>query len=274
MSYYLTTAYISPQSVAQFQDIANWRLADGSPAIRFACIFAANYAADTLPFLRANNNQPPTDQQFNPNIQAVLDSTAISFLQSQGIKVLLTITNGWASVGWSEFTNQADAQDFVDYLAGIVTQYGLDGIDIDDEYSTGTPQSDSLAMVTTLMRQTMPDKLITKALWSDIQFFGVDWNGHTLEGNLDFGWQMSYGSAASNTLPPYVSAGMAATNVSKGYWSSQQPPSISKDVNWVKDNGYGGVMIFGFENDANVTLMGQLVNDLYGPGNWNWVPQS
>lgn len=274
MSSYLTTAYISPQSVTQFQDIANWRLADGSPAIGFVCIFAANYAADSLPFLRANNNNPPTNQQFNDNIQDVLDSGAIAFLQSQGIKVLLTITNGWASVGWSEFTSQSDAQDFVDYLAGIVAQYGLDGIDIDDEYSTGTPQSDSLAMVTTLMRQTMPDKLITKALWSDLQYFGVQWDGSTLEQNLDFGWQMTYGMPAKLMLPPYATAGMAPATVSKGYWSSQPPASVSEDVAWIKDNGYGGVMIFGFENEANVDLMGELVNDLYGPGNWNWVPQA
>ena len=56
MSSYLTTAYISPQSVTQFQDIANWRLADGSPAIGFVCIFAANYAADSLPFRRPTSN--------------------------------------------------------------------------------------------------------------------------------------------------------------------------------------------------------------------------
>lgn len=274
MPSYLTTVYINPQSVEQFQDIANWRLADGSPAIKFVCIFAGNYAASTLPFLRANNNQPPTDQPFNPNIQNVLDSTAISFLQSQSIKVLLTILNGHTSVGWSQFTNQQDAQAFADYLAGIVNQYGLDGIDIDDEYSTGTPQSNSLVMVTSLLRKAMPGKLITKALWSDLQYFGVPWNGRTLEQNLDYGWQMSYGLQAQIALPPYVSAGMAAANVSKGYWSNQTPPSVSGDVAWIKANGFGGVMIFGFESQANVDLMGDLVNDLYGPGNWVYVAQT
>lgn len=274
MSAYLSTVYINPQSVQQFQDIANWRLADGSPAIGFACIFAANYAASTLPFLRANNNQPPTTQEFNPNIQTVLDSGAIAFLQSQGIKVLLTVTNGHASVGWSQFTNQTDAQAFADYLAGIVNQYGLDGIDIDDEYSTGTAQSDSLAMVTSLLRQAMPGKLVTKALWNDLQFFGVQWQGSTLEQNLDYGWQMSYGTPAQITLPPYVSAGMAANTVAQGYWSNQPPISVSADVAWIKANGFGGVMIFGFESQANVTLMGQLINDLYGPGNWVYVQQS
>jgi hypothetical protein len=33
--------------------------------------------------------------------------------------------------------------------------------------------------------------------------------------------------------------------------------------------GYAGAMIFGFEEQANVDLMGVLVDAWYGPGNWN-----
>jgi len=40
-------------------------------------------------------------------------------------------------------------------------------------------------------------------------------------------------------------------------------------VQWLLDNGYAGIMVYAFESQANVDLMGQLVNDWYGPGNWN-----
>ncbi|MGE0143670.1 MAG: glycosyl hydrolase family 18 protein [Planctomycetota bacterium] len=265
---YLTTVYINPRDVAAVKDIASWRRADGTAAVRFVCIFAANYASATSPFLRAENNQPPTADQFNPNIQSVLDSDAVAYLQSQGIKVLLTITNGWSDVGWSQFRTEASATAFVDYLIELVEHYGLDGIDIDDEYSQGQPITNSLAMVTTLMRRKSPSMLITKVLAADQSYFGVAWNGCTLEQNLDYGWQMNYGEPAQCALPPYVQAGMLAPRVAMGYWNQQLPPSWSDDVRWIMAHQYGGCMVFGFEDEANVNLMGKLVDELYGPGNW------
>ena len=66
------TAYINPQTSQQFRNVAGYTLANGEPAIDVACIFAANYASSELPYLRANNNNPPTTNPFNPNIQQVL----------------------------------------------------------------------------------------------------------------------------------------------------------------------------------------------------------
>jgi chitinase len=126
------TAYINPQSSPQFRNVAGYTLADGSPAINVVCIFAGNYAA-------AESN-PPTTQPFNENIQQVLDDGSVQYLQGKGLTVLLTITNGWQAVGWSEFTSESDALDFAQYLkTDVVDKYGLDGIDIDDEYSTIFP---------------------------------------------------------------------------------------------------------------------------------------
>jgi hypothetical protein len=264
------TAYINPQSSQQFKNTAGYTLADGSPALNVVCIFAGNYAAAESPYLRANNNNPPTTQPFNDNIQQVLDDGSVQYLQDKGLTVLLTITNGWQAVGWSEFTSENDALDFAQYLkTDVVEKYGLDGIDIDDEYSTGTANDTSLVMVTTLMRQTMPDKIISKALWSDQDYFKTTWNGHTLAGNLNYGAEMSYGGSPQLRLEPYTKLGLSKNQLSLGFWSSQPSPDPDQDVQWLKDNGYAGVMIFGFEEQANVDLMGQLVNDWYGAGNWN-----
>jgi hypothetical protein len=263
------TVYINPQSSQQLTDVAGYTLADGSPAIDVVCLFAGNYASPDPPYLRANNNQPETNQPFNPNIQQVLGDGSVQYLQSKGLKVLLTVTNGWATVGWSTFTVQTDAMDFAQYLKSVVDQYGLDGIDIDDEYSIGAANDTSLIMVTTLMREIMPGKIISKALYSDLNYFASSWNGNTLAGNLDFGAEMSYGSPANGRLAPYLGYGMGPPKLSLGFWSAQPSPAPGEDVAWLVGNGYAGVMMYAFEEQANVDYMGELVNDWFGSGNWN-----
>lgn len=269
----INTVYIDPSSSSEFCQAACYKLADGSRAIDVVCIFAGNYSSDHLPYLRANNNNPPTNNPFNSNIQQVLDDGSVQYLQRQGITVLLTITNGHSQVGWSEFTNQTDATNFASYLQTLINQYQLDGIDIDDEYSNGTPVSDSLAMVTTIMRQKMPDILITKALFDDLQYFGVSWNGTTLENNLNYGWQMSYGSSPEWVLPDYVNAGMNPNQLSMGFWSNQAPQNPQQNVQWLVQNGYAGMMMYAFETQTNIDMMGQLVNYWYNStNNWNLDP--
>src|SRR5581483_6644060 len=153
-------------------------------------------------------------------------------------------------------------------------EYGLNGFDIDDEYSTGSPNDTSLIMVTTIMRSIMPDTVISKALWSDASDFAATWNGRTLAGNLSYGAEMSYGGPPQYRLPAYTSGQPAAnlltpSQVSCGFWANQPSSDPSADVAWLQQNGYAGFMIFGFEDQANVDLTGTLVNDWYGAGNWN-----
>lgn len=263
-------AYINPKSSEQFRDVGLYTLADGKPAINIVCLFAGNYAADEKPYLRANNDKPPTKNPFNANIQKALDDGSIEFLQSKGLTVLLTVLNGWHPVGWSEFTSKSDAMDFAQYLeTDVVDKYGLDGVDIDDEYSTGSPNDTSLIMVTTLMRQIMPDKLITKALFADSEYFRRTWEGHTLAENLNSGWEMSYGGSPQSRLEDYTKHGLGKGQLSLGFWSGRPSSDPEGDAKWLKVNGYDGVMIFGFEEQKNVDLMGKLVNAWYGPGNWN-----
>jgi hypothetical protein len=269
---FMTIAYTNPTNSQQFTDIANYLLADGSPAIDVVCIFGGNYASSELPYLRANNNDPPTTNPFDPGIQQVLSDGSVQALQAKGLIVLLTVLNGHAPVGWSEFTSVSDATAFAQYLqTQVVNQYGLDGIDIDDEYSSGTPNDTSLIMVTSIMQQLMPGKIISKALWSDETYFTSKYQGKTLADTLSYGWEMTYGASPESVLPFYNSPGGMATNtVSKGFWSGSASPDPSANVQWIKDNGYGGLMIFSFETQANIDYMGTLVNDLFGPGNWNY----
>lgn len=261
----LTTVYINPQSSQQLRDIANVTLPDGTPAVNFVCLFGGNYAADVRPYLRANNDDPPTKKPLDASIQKVLDDGSAAYLQSKGIKVLLTVLNGHHPVGWSQFTSQSAAEDFASYLQSeIVDKYSLDGIDIDDEYSSGTPNDTSLIMVTTLMRQIMPGKLITKALWADSQYFQSSWNGKTLAGNLDYGWEMSYGGSPSYRMPPYVQYGMSKNVLSCGFWSGQPSPDPATDITWLRQNGYGGFMVYGYQALENQQLFQSLLSDWIG----------
>lgn len=269
------TVYTNPASPEQFKQIAGFTLADGTPAVDTVCIFAGNYAASDPPYLRANNNNPPTTDPFDPPIQTVLDSDCVTYLQDKGLRVLLTITNGHAAVGWSQFTSEFEAQAFAEYLmTEVVDKYGLDGIDIDDEYSQGPPNDTSLIMASGVLRKLMPSKVLSKALYGDIQYFQQQWNGRTLAGNLDAGNEMSYGGDPASRLQPYTELPPAnrltPDRLGLGFWAEQPGEhDPATDAQWLKANGYRGVMVFGFEETANQDLAGELVNGWYGPGNWN-----
>jgi hypothetical protein len=262
------TAYISPQSSRQFRSLARYRLANGCPAVSVAILFAANYAADERPYLRANNDDPPTTKPLNDSLQQVLEDGSVKYVQRRGIKVLLSITNGHQPVGWSQFTSRRDALDFARYLKkSVVARYGLDGIDIDDEYSSGTPNNTSLIMVTTLMRQLMPNKIITKALYQDKKYFRASWRGHRLAENLDYGWEMDYGGPPRPRVAPYT-RWLTKKQLSLGFWSGDRSRTPIEDVQWLQYQGYAGVMVYGFEDQSGVNLMSDLVGAWYGPGNW------
>jgi hypothetical protein len=251
--------------------------AQGLAAVDVVCIFAANIGqrpASGAVRLAPNIAVPAGGALAcgNPSIVQILQSKTIANLQGLGVTVLLTFLNNHDNSGWSEFVSATDAAAFTAQLQDIVVQYGLDGIDIDDEYSGGTPNSTSLAMVTSMMQAAMPNKIISKALFRDLQCFGVPYQGTTLEQTLTYGWEMTYGAPAQDVLPPYVAAGMAANALSKGFWANIPSPDPVADVSWLKNNGYAGVMVYAFDDGANQTYLGQLVVDWCGSGNWNKTP--
>ncbi len=73
----------------------------------------------------------------------------------------------------------------------------------------------------------------------------------------------------SRRLTPYADAGMGKKTLAYGY-NYGNTYNIPQEVEWLKSNGYGGVMIFAFQNSNNRDLMGQVINAWYGPGNWNY----
>jgi hypothetical protein len=220
----------------------------GSPAkqvFSFSVIFAANINVDA-------NGKPVLF--FNPQVQSTLSSGSVAYLKSKGIKVLLDILGNHQNAGWGCFTTYAAADSFAIQCANAVTQYGLDGIDIDDEYSTCTTNANSLVLAVTALRTRLgTSKYITKALFNDIQYFSAVYNGKKAGDILDYGWEMTYGATNyAARLQPYVNAGMAKTKLSIGVDIGGSDQTTASQ--FVKNNGYAGIMTYNISTTSQTNL--------------------
>lgn len=127
----LTVAYVEVNS-SDLRAVGDYELADGSNAFDLAIIFAANINHDgTAATLHLNDRVTATlenaDEQIRP-------------LQEKGIKVTLSLLGNHQAAGFANFPTQAAAAAFADEVAAVVARYGLDGVDIDDEWvAYGTP---------------------------------------------------------------------------------------------------------------------------------------
>jgi hypothetical protein len=272
----MSVAYVNVENI---QTPGCYTMADGSAAVDVVCVFAANI--NNLPFpevlsILAPNTKVPSGYPYavgNPDY-VKLSASDIQKLQDKGITVLLTFLNNWDDSGWSEFMDAATATNFAEQLKEIVDRLGLDGIDIDDEYSRKGDRKNpsSLVMVTTIMKKLMPEIIISKALFDDFQYFTPKYENKTLVDNLTYGWEMSYWETPAERLQPYYKLGMATNTLVCGFQSGSSSEPPADDVVWLKENGYEGVMVYAFQDQSNVTLLGTLVNDWYGSGNWNKRP--
>lgn len=252
---FFNVAYVEVNSNS-FANVGCYTLSDGRQFFDAACIFAANI----------NDDQGTPTLWFNPQVTNVLDGTDdVQILQDLGIKVLLTVLGNHEDAGWACFTKEWVAEAWVLQLVDCVDQYGLDGIDIDDEYSTCEPNDSSLVMVTDMMRQAMPGKIVSKALFDDEQYFGPTFGGNTLAQTLTQGWEMSYWSDdGAGRLAPYINAGMTPSELALGVSTIQTDPSAAQKLaTYVKDNGVGGMMVYNVTNDSQ-DYLSTISQVLYG----------
>ncbi|WKL45887.1 glycosyl hydrolase family 18 protein [Flavobacterium pectinovorum] len=279
-SYEKTGMSVVYVSIDKLQTPGCYTMADGSAAVDVVCLFSANINKKPFPQGQvelAPKTQVPAGYPYivGTSDYAALTAADIQKLQNKGITVLLSVLNNHDGTGWSEFPDEATAINFAQQLKEVVDRIGLDGIDIDDEYSDNPePNPSSLVTVTTKMQEIMPDKIISKALWDDLAYFTPKYQNRTLADNLTYGWEMGYGGEPKDRLPVYTTFGMAKNTLVCGFWSGQpsHTSSPSQDVSWLKENGYEGVMVYAFQQQSNIDLLGDLVNDWNGAGNWNKTP--
>src|SRR3954469_19173979 len=187
----VTVAYIEVNDHSMLSAGKYTLASNGAQVIDVAVIFAANINYDgSNAYLFCN-----------PQVQNVLDNVAtqVRSLQAKGIKVLLSILGNHQGAGFANFPDQASADAFAQQLADAVNQYGLDGIDFDDEYAeygnngTGQPNDFSFVYLVQALRANMPDKIISLynigPSASRLSYGGVD-----VSSKFDYAWNPYYGT--------------------------------------------------------------------------------
>ncbi|CAK9294208.1 unnamed protein product [Gordionus sp. m RMFG-2023] len=108
-----------------------------------------------------------------------------------GIKILPSI--GGATYTWmfNSLASLGQLQKFVSSCAQLVSQYNLDGIDIDWEYPQGTAQRTIYANILKELRKALPDKLLMSAVPAGNQNFG-GFDTAAMNKYLDYAAIMSY----------------------------------------------------------------------------------
>lgn len=251
VAYWLSKEVTQTFACPPLKDIADFQLKDGSPQVAVVPLFAAGFQGTPQDF------KPPYLGINSSTLQALQGGEAAA-LQRRGIKVVLSVTgdgNVPNGIGWSSIPVEQNAPFARWVRTEVLEKYGLDGIDIDDEFSQAPGQPGQLVATVRALRAEMPDKLITKALWQDSEAF----KGTDLGQLLDFGCTMAYGynfEELKNLALQYAEFGLPleklCVGVQAGPAAQQWMTSLETTrqvAQWVKQNGLLGVMLFSYSQD-------------------------
>jgi len=244
------------------RNVARYTLSNGSPLFDIGIIFAAN--------INFNTSNRTAELFFNPQVTNVLSNrnTYVKPLQDKGIKVLLSILGNHQGAGISNFTSRASAQAFARQLSNAVTTYGLDGIDLDDEFSeygkngTTQPNDSSFVFLVTALRELMPSKIIS------FYFFGpaagkLTYNGVTVGSKVNYTWNAIYGSYNPPAVP-----GLAKSNLGPAAIDITTTPlsTATSLANRTVSEGYGIYLYYNLPDADTHTYLSGISNALYGFG--------
>ncbi|MCL9780766.1 glycosyl hydrolase family 18 protein [Vibrio sp. S4M6] len=238
-----------------------------TPFFNEAVIFAANIHG-------SDPNNPSV--YLNKQDDALLnDTTQVATLQSKGIKVLAALLGDHENSGWSCMTDANDAKVFADKIADFVQKYHLDGIAIDDEYSTCTKNDTSMIMIVQALKQNpkFTGKVIQKVLLWDKGLFATTYGQYNVK-LADFldSATPGYYPGDNSAIEPYTNYGMSQNDlyasVSTTYTDSVSAASVAKNA---IQQGYGGLMVFNLT--ANSTdYVKSLAKAEYGSDNISVTP--
>lgn len=247
-AYAVNMAYVEVNSNA-FKNVGCYIDSDSKKSFfEIASVFAANINGD-------NPNEPVI--YLNDNVIAALESDIIKDLHAKGIKIVVTLLGNHQNAGWSCMTDEKAAYAFADKIVNLVNQYNVDGIDIDDEYSTCSINTYSMIMMAKAIKSHpgYQGKLLTKALFHDQAYFHANYQGHVLSEYLDYGWEMSYGNPDfMKRISPYIEAGMPVSHLMVGAWTSYMFPNPTAIGRFTAEHALAGVMIYDVKNSSQAYL--------------------
>lgn len=241
-------------------NVGQYTLEDGSPAFDIAVIFAANI----------NYDRERAYLHLNENVQHLLDDvdTYVRPLQDMGIKVVLSILGNHQGAGLANFPDAEAADRFAHEVTTLVRRYGLDGVDLDDEWSeygkngTGMPNDFSFVTFVESLRKRLPNRLIT--------FYVIgpsaerqEFEGRRVGDMVDYAWNPYYGSFRDFSVPglPRSQYGAAAVDLGS---SATSPELVRELAQRTADGGYGAFVTYQLQTGDQSELVSAMTEPLYG----------
>lgn len=231
------------------------------PAFDIAVIFAANINYDAeagAAYLHLNDRVTETLEDAENQIRP---------LQQRGTQVLLSVLGNHQGAGIANFASREAAAAFADQLAGVVEQYGLDGIDFDDEWSkygengTGQPNDSSFVYLVEELRERLgPDKLITLYNIGPAAE-ATEYDGVRAGDLLDYAWNPWYGYWDVPQI-----AGMDASQLAPGAVDLTRTPQdrAQSFAERTVDEGFGALVTYNLTAGDHSAYLSSITEPLTG----------
>ncbi|MEW2436808.1 endo-beta-N-acetylglucosaminidase H [Streptomyces caniferus] len=241
-------------------NVGKYTLANGGGNVfDVAVIFAANINYDT--------GTKTAHLYFNENVQRVLDNAATEIrpLQQKGIKVVLSVLGNHQGAGFANFSSEQAASSFAKQLSDTVAQYGLDGIDFDDEYAeygnngTGQPNDSSFVHLVTALRANMPGKIISLynigPAASRLSYGGVD-----VSSKFDYAWNPYYGT----WQPPGIALPKSKLSPAAVEIGRTSQGTVADLARRTVSDGYGVYLTYNLDGADRSAEVSAFTRELYG----------
>ena len=250
----LSVCYL-PTNSADASSLGDYILKDGNCLFDIGILFAANI----------NGTSDAPVLYLNDTVTTALQSGVIESLQSEGMKVILTILGNHQEAGISNLTT-AGVASFSSQLVTLVNDYNLDGLDFDDEYSTGTRNDSSFPTLINSLRQSLPDKLLTFYCYGPAANT-LSYNGINVANLLNYAWNPIYSTYNAPDIPGMSNSQLGAASV--GLPHSNVPTDQSTADSFATrtktdGNNYGVYMYWGLTNMNVNSYLSSISSILYG----------
>ncbi len=244
---YLTTNTNDPSNLGSYV------LADGTCLFDIGILFAANI----------NGTEDKPELFLNDSVIAALNPETIRALQAKGMKVIISILGNHHPAGISSLTDKG-VKIFADQIVKLVNDYGLDGLDFDDEWSDGTPNDSSFPLLISNVRNQLPDKLLT------FYFIGgasrsLSYEGINVGDLLDYAWNPYYGTYEAPVIPGMSNAQLGAAAVNLNPEADSYTPQATADdfATRTLENEYGVYMSYNLINGNISPYLSSISEILY-----------
>ena len=258
-------------------NVGNYVLQDSrKPFFDMMVIFAAN--------VQLNKETREIYLKYNENVDHLLKNREkyIKPLQDKGIKVLLGLLNDHAGVGIANLQGES-LRRFAAQCKVAVETYGLDGVDLDDEWAEyGTVNTDILTpaeawtqsgtkqgRLAIELRRLMPDKIITLFEYTNIPPYEID--GISMSDVVDYTMYSSYPgsnyyvSARTSYMGlPNARYSPAAVNLRTNDSAPMLDVILATWATFMKNSGYGFLFFYDLRMEDLTSKLSAASNVFYG----------